>query len=239
MLRKPHEPWLERSFETIAPMPVGYVVGVDIGKKRDWTAINVIERSVGWTVCQERSTFGRDWAERDRKRILQHGVVHVERPALHTPYPAVARRVLALLDALPAMKDPPALVVDATGVGQPIVDMFRGVGLRPVAVTITGGKQVIEHSGREISVPKLALMENVKALIQDDRLKIAKGLTLSAEIERELSTFGQKISETGHESFEGVGEHDDIVLSIALSAWWSEHKPAAVTQRQNFSFMGR
>ncbi len=228
MLSKPRNDLIEKTFETLPARPVGFVVSADIGKMRDWSAISVTTRSVGWVLCMERAEFEQIPGERDRKRFLQHGITHLERPALGTPYPEVVRRLCVLMDELPVMPELPELVIDATGVGMPIVDMCRGSGLRPVAMTITGGTNVVTHSSRQISVPKRDLAENVKALIQDGRLKVANDLDLAAVARQELAAFGHKIAEDGHETFDGVGEHDDIVMSIAMGVWRSEHKPAPI-----------
>jgi hypothetical protein len=228
MPAKSRDSLIGHTFETMPARPVGFVVSADIGKVRDWTAISITTRSVGYIIHKEKAPFEPFAKERDRNRFLEHGITHLERPALGTPYPEVVRRLCVLMDDLPVMEEPPELVIDATGVGMPIVDMCRSAGLRPVALTITGGKSVVNHSSRQISVPKRDLAENVKALIQDGRLKFANGLELAAIARQELAAFGRKIADDGHETFDGVGEHDDIVMSIAMGVWRSEHKPEPI-----------
>ncbi|MGB8841385.1 MAG: hypothetical protein WCC64_09940 [Aliidongia sp.] len=219
---------IDHTFETIPARPVGFIVSADLGKLRDWTAISIVTRSVGYQVHKEKAYLEPFAKERDRKRFLEHGITHLERPALGTPYPDVVRRLCVLMDDLPMMPEQPELVIDETGVGVPIVDLCRSAGLRPVAMTITGGKNVVTHSSRRLSVPKRDLAENVKALIQDGRLKFANGLELAAIARQELAAFGRKIADNGHETFDGVGEHDDIVMSIAMGVWRSEHKPEPI-----------
>ena len=41
--------------------------------------------------------------------------------------------------AAPPLDGQAPLVVDQTGVGRPVVDLFREVGLKPIAVTLTAG----------------------------------------------------------------------------------------------------
>jgi len=53
-------------------------------------------------------------------------------------YPDVVKRVKSIIDTL---KDP-ILVVDATGVGRAVVDLFIAAGILPYAVSIHGGDRV-------------------------------------------------------------------------------------------------
>ena len=66
----------------------------------------------------------------------------VERLPLGTPYPGVVARVREMVCG-EALAGQCALVVDATGVGAPVVEMLRGarLGCEVTAVTITGGEK--------------------------------------------------------------------------------------------------
>src|SRR5215469_16684472 len=66
--------------------------------------------------------------------IFQVG--HLERLPLGTPYPAIVAHVGRLLTKLPGR---PELVIDYTGVGRPVFDMFVYSGIYPTGVLITGG----------------------------------------------------------------------------------------------------
>jgi hypothetical protein len=66
--------------------------------------------------------------------IFQVG--HLERVPLGTPYPGVVAHVGRLLTKLPGH---PELVIDFTGVGRPVFDMFVYSGISPTGVLITGG----------------------------------------------------------------------------------------------------
>jgi hypothetical protein len=102
-------------------------VGVDIGQRRDPTAIAVVEQ-------KER-----------RVTETHHMVRHLERLPLGSPYPAVAERVAAVVRGVHAATsgEAPTLYVDATGVGTPIVDVLRAASVgdlaRLVAVYFTHG----------------------------------------------------------------------------------------------------
>ena len=58
-------------------------------------------------------------------------VRHLERLPLGTPYPDVASRVsgvVAKLDERAAARVHPTIYLEATGVGQPVVDLLRAAG---------------------------------------------------------------------------------------------------------------
>ncbi|MCP4640789.1 MAG: hypothetical protein GY851_10165, partial [bacterium] len=90
---------------------MGFVIGVDIGQKRDPTAICAVETEV---------------RKIDRRSETHFLVRYIGRLPLMTPYPDVARRVGEVANGVRArVGTSPLLYVDATGVGQPIVDILR------------------------------------------------------------------------------------------------------------------
>jgi hypothetical protein len=113
-------------------MEKGWFVGVDLGQSQDFTAVAAVERVAEqgeWDAVQ----FGypKYWTLRLR---------HLERMALGTPYPAMVRRVCEIVRS-GDLAGRCHLVVDATGVGRPVVDLLREArpGCRILPVTITSG----------------------------------------------------------------------------------------------------
>ena len=102
--------------------------------------------------------------------IFQVG--HLERLPLGTPYPAIVAHVGRLLTKLPGH---PELVIDFTGVGRPIFDMFVYSGIYPIGVIITGSTAET-RDGPTRSVPKLTLISRLQALLHEGRLKILREL---------------------------------------------------------------
>ncbi len=190
---------------------MSWTVGLDIGQSQDHTALTAVEHA------------GRGEQE--------YRLRHVRRFELGTPYPQIAETVAGLMDADGLQtKDPtaglisPTLVVDATGVGRPIVEMLEEEGCSPVAIWITGGDSV-NHEGREYRVPKRELASTVQALLQSGRLKFAAGLPLREVLTDELQKFRAKINvETGEASFEHWRERDtdDVVLALACALWHAD-----------------
>ncbi len=173
-----------------------FIVGADIGQAQDPTALAVVE-----TV-----------ADGDEVRIR-----HLERLPLGTPYPAVTRRIGKLTMTLPDA----ALVVDATGVGRPVVDQLRTAGLDPIAVTITAGKKVAFEDGAW-RVPKAELVRALVVVFEGGRLKVAAGLRYAKALSGELQAFQRKVTGAGRADYGATaGAHDDLVIAVALAVWWA------------------
>ena len=210
------------------------VIGVDLGQQRDYTAISVIEREhvpAGPMYNDEYHHRGR-WIFAARQPVrLEYRVRHLERPALGTPYPEQVARIIELVKAIGGEM---VLVVDATGVGLPVTDMLwarlrkeieeTDVYITRCNVTITGGDSVTRTEGG-VRVPKCDLISAPLVLLQNGQLKIAEGLSLRETLVKELLNFRVKINiATAHDSYEAwrEGDHDDLVLSVALACWAGE-----------------
>jgi hypothetical protein len=121
----------------------------------------------------------------------------------------------------------PVLAVDNTGVGAPVVDLLKRsverVQLDPIQ--ITGGDSVT-RDGWLTRVPKRDLVSAAQVALQSAHLKIAEELPEAQTLIRELLNFKVKISlDTAHDSYGAwrEGEHDDLVLAVALALWIAEN----------------
>ena len=146
--------------------------------------------------------------------IFQIG--HLERLPLGTPYPAIVAHVGQLLTKLPGH---PELLIDFTGVGRPVFDMFVYSGIYPIGVIITGGTAETSN-GPTRSVPKLTLVSRLQALLHEGRLKILRELPEAETLVRELQDFRMEFTAAGHLTFNPrSGKHDDLVLALAIAVW--------------------
>ena len=174
-------------------------VGLDLGQRQDHSAIAVMER-------------------RDMYRGYANPTFHDVLVPLGTPYPKVVERVREVVR--PA--DQCALVVDATGLGMPVVDMLRAARLACdiTAVTITGGERQHQH-GQSWSVPKRDLLAGVQVLLERDELKVSKGLRELGPLLRELTDVRSTAGPGGRlrQGADCYGEHDDLVIAVALACW--------------------
>jgi len=146
------------------------------------------------------------------------------------PYPSVVKKVSAMMNSKSIFGvEPPRLILDKTGVGAPVADMFRVGPISPVEITITGG---ISPSAvpRGFHVPKRDLVFSLIGVFQSGRFRIADSLPLGKELIDELLNFKVKIDpKTAHDSYESWREsiHDDMVLSAAMSTWYAERRYGA------------
>jgi hypothetical protein len=185
-----------------------YVLGLDLGQTKDFTALAVLESQPTKPAEQP------DYALR-----------HLRRFPLGTPYTEIVPAVARLAAAEPLSGSP--VVVDQTGVGRAVVDMLYQVAGWVVPVTITGGHAVTQAEDRSWHVPKKELVTCLQVVMQSRRLQIARRLPDAALLVRELQNFQVKITAAANETF-GVwrdGQHDDLVLAVALACWWAERYP--------------
>jgi hypothetical protein len=208
---------------------MSFYVGLDLGQSNDYTALAVVEKV--------------HHGQTDPDLHLRH----LERYELRTPYPEMVARVAKLVED-PQLKstrvdrqlgrrilDEPELLADATGVGRPVVDLFKERGLSYKAITITGGNGVTSVAGG-YGVPKRDLIGALEVPFHSGRLKVAGGLQLWQTLRSELQTFRRKVSlTTGMDTYEHwrEGDHDDLVLAAALACWGAERSPKLA---QVFSF---
>lgn len=94
-----------------------FFVGLDLGQRRDHTAIAVVERLE--VVYPERNRV--TW---DFRREKCYRLRHLERVALGVGYMEIAARVGRLMRSGDLAKRS-RLAVDASGVGAPVVEMLR------------------------------------------------------------------------------------------------------------------
>lgn len=197
-----------------------FVTGLDLGQAQDPTAMAVVETRLG----PHPVTPGR--------LAWYYAVRALPRWPLGTRYPEVVADVAERLSGkLPG--EP--LVVDQTGVGRAVVDCFR---LHPkcprlIPVTITAGHRAVQEPDGW-KVPKKELVAVLQVLLQTQRIAVAAGLREAETLKRELENFRVKITAAANEAFGAwrEGEHDDLVLALALACWFSERlRPADAAAR--------
>jgi hypothetical protein len=185
------------------PRAADFFIGLDPGQRLDFSALAVVERLPG--------------------PLPSYHLRHLERLNLNTPYPAVAVRARDLV-AVTALRGTTKLVMDATGVGVPVLDLLRAQGLHPAAITITGGHST-SGTPEHLYVPKRKLISNLLGLFKSGRLIIGVGIPLAAELIEELQNFQVRIhGRTRQESYGAKGrhQHDDLVLALALAVFYAE-----------------
>ncbi len=183
-------------------------LGLDLGQAQDYTALAILERHDA-TPTPHTPTAA--------PVVFQ--CRYLERVQLGTPYPAIVERVQTLLST-PALRGHTRLVVDATGVGRPVIDLLRAANLAPVPVMITGGDTESQEGGYW-RVPKRDLISRLQVLLQEKAITFAEGMPHVHMLVQELLNFQVKITTSAHDTYGAwrEGTHDDLVLAVALAAW--------------------
>ena len=253
-------------------LDVKHLVGLDLGQVSDYTALVSLrrEQQLPDPTTPKAYRNDEDW----RNVLTQPAGVRPTEPAKYycniaerfergIPYTTLVENVTKLFQGEKFAGQ--TLVVDGTGVGRPVVDLFRkakvdcsrcgGQGryeLRPgevipctfckqggkvpincrlVPVTITGGGVSSSIGKVDIDtwgywhVPKKELVGSVQVLLGTGRLEVSPGLKQAATLVHELKSFSYKISaNTAHVALESWRDrdHDDLVLALALAAWYGE-----------------
>jgi hypothetical protein len=160
-----------------------HIIGLDLGQLSDPTAVAIVERR-----------------QLPKSDAHAYACRHLQRWPLGTPYPAIVGDVLELL-ARPQLAGP-LLVIDQTGVGRAVVDLFRWRSPCPMKpVTITSGATVTRLDSGEAHVPKKDLVATLQTLLGYRRLQVAATLPEAGVLVKELQNFRVKVTAAANETF--------------------------------------
>lgn len=169
-----------------------YVMGVDLAKVQDYTVIVVYKRSTNKQVLQVR--FNKlDWVYQ-KSRIKE--LAHFYNNAL--------------------------IMLDATGIGDPIADdlMRAGCAVEPFKITEMSKKDIIDKLSIWIEQRRFSMLD-------------------LPETSFEFDNFSYEITQTGRIRYQArEGFHDDIVIAHALAIW--SLQPITTMQKpENLSIIAR
>jgi len=205
---------------------------VDLGKQQDFTAISVIEKRIKPVLLDEAGAV--DSATlRQRVKPPRYTVRWAERLPLGVDYVEQGRRVAQIM-VNPAIRGA-SLVVDMTGVGRAVVDIFRcDFGLKLTGVTITSGRNVTEDpNGMDFGVPKMDLVSCLQAAFTRGYLVIAQGIPDRQVLAAEFGDFQVKLTDAGTiTTGTRSGSHDDLLLSTACALWKLTRTGGRVTRQE-------
>lgn len=161
-----------------------FQMGVDLAKHKDFTVISIIDLNTFEQVYMDR--FNQmDW--------------NLQKAKIEAIYHKFGR---------------PVGFIDATGVGDPVVEdlQYRGVNLEPFKFNETNRKN---------------LLTKLQMIIEQEKVKLFNNPTLT----QELSYFQYQISPSGKLSIKvPEGLHDDTVFATALSCWDLPPKPLRISR---------
>jgi hypothetical protein len=188
-----------------------YAVGVDLGQSTDPTAIAVLRHQE----CEQVDQVKRAW-----EKAAQINCRHLQRLTLGLSYVDQVSAVATLLQRPPLNTRSTVLVIDETGVGRAVGDLFDDVGLEPLRVTITAGNEQSCVGHNRWHVSKSILVSTLDANLHTKTLRFAAGLSEAGAMQAELQDFTRKISAAGCFTFQARdGAHDDLTLAVCIGLW--------------------
>jgi hypothetical protein len=110
------------------------------------------------------------------------------------------------------------LYVDATGVGQPVVDEMSRRGLRPIAVYFTHGDKRTEEGWIAVKLGKEWLVSRLQTLLQGRCIHLPNAQD-TENLARELLDYEIRVSEDANDRYGAfkVVTHDDLVTALGLA----------------------
>ena len=197
-----------------------FIIAASLGTSMQPTAIAVLEQEV----------------LKNRNRVAETGALqlrHLERLPLDVNYPKTAARISKLLETKEIKDEEKCggaeVLLDLTGSGRAIVELFERAEIQPISVRIIGaGMSEEKAQSGEWRIPKVELIGALRVLYEAERLKTAKGLDLVPELLNEFRNFKMRpprIDPNDPESWR-EGQSDDLIFAVALAAWRaSRHVP--------------
>jgi hypothetical protein len=102
------------------------------------------------------------------------------------------------------------VVIDSTGLGDPVVDSISNAGVRVSPYKISG------------TVAKQQLIDKLRVNIEKQRISFPQ----IPALKRELESYEYSISDSGTIKFSAPqGQHDDCVIACGLANWGADVAP--------------
>jgi hypothetical protein len=192
------------------------ILGLDLGRRRNPSALVVLDQTTLFTGRRDPATL-------ERETVSCLAVRHAQQIALGTPYHDIPGRIQRLLQT-PNLPPAEALVLDATGVGAAVLEIFERAALRLplVPILITSGHDVHSISGGGFSVPRHHLLDHLAVLFEAGGIKLASDLPLFTELSEEINRLHPDTRQ----------DPDDLAFALALAAWYAaRHQPRRPQRR--------
>ncbi len=203
-----------------------FYIGVDLGQRRDHSAVAILESRLTSLRERDRITF-QPLTER------KCGLVHVDRIPLRTSFLRVVEKLFGMLTSEQLRHSEVVLAVDATGVGGGVFETVekmvsaarqaRTAWLNLAGVVFTSsGKE--SWDGLRVHVPKNELLGGLLLAMEKGELLLNPKKPWRAELLRELDGMRRVMGETTVR-WTSVEKHDDLVMALALAQWGRKFRP--------------
>jgi hypothetical protein len=190
-----------------------FFIGLDLGQRRDHTALVVLETADIASKHRSAVTFAPTVTTRRTVR-------HIERLPLGTPYPAVVERATRIANLL-AEVAPTNLIIDATGGGIAVKEMFQTNPLTrwrfaPVMIGWGYRENFSEGFWR---VSKMDLVGRLQLAFDFNHFTIQPSLERAETLIEELASMRGFQRKQGRVIEAPGRKHDDLAIALML-AWW-------------------
>lgn len=205
-------------------MSYRFLLGADLGQSPDPSAIAILEEKLLMLEKGNVNQLNEQLAGGGKIKVLSKlDCRHLERIPLGTPYPRVLDRCQAWLKH-PELAEEAVFLLDYTGVGHPVYDFARDRGMAPIGINIHGGRELVA-TPQGYNVPKRDLVSITLMMFESGRLELSDKDPFTPVLRQELINFSMKIKAGGKTSYEAwrEGEHDDLVLALAIACWYAHY----------------
>lgn len=194
-------------------------INCDIGRLQDFTAISVV-----WVKYYDRKLVTGGVAETNydpRDVIPVFEVPLLER--FQGPYRQTLQRLEEIYNFPSLYLEEREIVLDATGVGDAVLEMGMEMNMEITPVVITGGDNARVGDDRWY-VPRKELIDALVVAYQSRRIRVSPDIDkkLTDQLTTEMNNLQIKRNpETARETYEAImdAKHDDIAMSLSMGIW--------------------
>lgn len=220
--------------DTVVLPDTEYVVAQDIAKKFDYTTTEV-HRIVPEMIVSPSKT--------PRIYYFEDVVFRDKRQMKYSQLPIYTKELMQSME----LEGQCALVIDGTGVGEAVYDLYDDAGLDPLKIIFGSGNSPSVQTDRAgfastskfgkvsgIVVPKADLVGALQVYVQQGRLRQVAGLPFAEESRRQFQNFVGKINEKDkYIKYGNLDDeiHDDMVVTSAMACWFTQHMKKMLSVR--------
>ncbi len=221
---------------------VEYIVAQDIAKKVDYTTtvVHRITPELMRGTTKNRFYMFEDVVFRDKRQLR---------------YTELAIYTKELIESL-ELQGNSALLVDGTGVGEAVYDLYEEASLDPLKIVFGSGESATTQRQRDrdrwgtsrfgsvsaFVVPKVDLVTSLQVYVQQGKIRNAEGLPFMADVENQYRNFVGRINEkTKYVKYGNSSDeiHDDWVVADAMATWYTQHMKRMMKPRTLEEIRGR
>lgn len=196
----------------MSPYPIlYYIIGLDLGRDRDHSAIAVmaIRR-------EDAGPFNRATHSQPTRPYLSLGAL--QRIPLGTEYTEVVTILRQIVSRLHSAADPYArpvriiIVMDAAGPGQVVMELLRAarMDVQVVPTVLSSGFEPGHTPTGKVTIPRRQLVSHLRYVLETETLRVNEGLFHLGDLEEEIAALRPEGSQT---------EHDDLAIALGLAVW--------------------